>query len=152
MKKIVLMVVALMCMTSCDQIKSKIDSLTGKGHTEAVTEEEADGDEFEDVVAAPKASQGNFPGQSYESDQRFTDFEWLSQRYVTLDDINDLSRAQLRILRNAIYAMHGRKFKSDDLTNYFGSLPWYNGIYDEIPAGELSQLETDNINFIKRYE
>lgn len=36
-----------------------------------------------------------------------------------------LSQAQLRILRNAVYARHGRTFQAKDLKEFFSQEPWY---------------------------
>jgi hypothetical protein len=36
-----------------------------------------------------------------------------------------LSNADLRILRNSIYALHGYKFQSQDLLDYFSKYDWY---------------------------
>lgn len=74
--------------------------------------------------------------------------------YVKLSDsdLRDLSKSELRILRNTIYARHGRKFKSKDLDRYFNSFSWYNGVYDEIPVSWLSDIEKHNINLIQRFE
>lgn len=67
-------------------------------------------------------------------------------------DIATLSKPQLRILRNTIYARHGRKFKSEDLRNYFNSFSWYRPLYDEIAPEVLSDIEKHNIQIIKMYE
>lgn len=67
-------------------------------------------------------------------------------------DISGLSKQQLRILRNTIYARHGRKFKSDDLRNYFSSFDWYRPLYDEISPDALSEIEKHNIVLIRKYE
>lgn len=74
--------------------------------------------------------------------------------YVKLSesDLQGLSKSELRILRNTIYARHGRKFKSKDLDRYFNSFAWYNGIYDEIPSNWLSDIEKHNITLIQRFE
>lgn len=67
-------------------------------------------------------------------------------------DLQYLNKAQLRILRNTIYARHGRKFASADLRNYFSRFSWYNPIYDEISPNALSQIEKHNIQLIQKYE
>ncbi len=74
--------------------------------------------------------------------------------YVKLSDsdLYGLSKSELRILRNTIYARHGRKFKSQDLQQYFNSFPWYDGRYDEIPVSWLSDIEKHNINLIQSFE
>lgn len=67
-------------------------------------------------------------------------------------DLQHLTKAQLRILRNTIYARHGRKFKSADLHNYFSNFPWYTPLYDEISPNALSSVEKHNIQLIQKYE
>lgn len=52
-------------------------------------------------------------------------------------------------MRNAIYAMHGRKFKSRDLREYFSQFTWYHPRYNEV---RLSKIEQYNVNFIASYE
>lgn len=79
------------------------------------------------------------------------DFAWLSQRRVEYSDIADMSLADRRILRNAIYARHGYIFKSDDLREYFSQFSWYTPRYTDV-TGQLSELERDNVMFIKSYE
>ena len=80
-----------------------------------------------------------------------TIFDWLATRYVTEADIANHSH-ELRILRNAIYARHYRKFKDANLRNFFNQFQWYRGERDEIPASELNQYEQYNIQFIQKYE
>ena len=79
-------------------------------------------------------------------------FEWLSKRKLTDLDLAGLSRKELRIMRNSIYARHGRLFKSADLREHFNSQSWYNGYRDEVPANEMNAIEKYNIQFIKSYE
>ena len=68
-----------------------------------------------------------------------TPYDWLSTRYATANDLNSLDLGQLRVLRNSIYARHGRKFKDANLRRYFNSQPWYNGYREEISANELNK-------------
>ena len=81
-----------------------------------------------------------------------TPYDWLSSRYATHNDVASLNQGQLRVLRNSIYARHGRKFNDANLRQYFNSQPWYNGYRSEISANELNKFETYNINFIQKYE
>ena len=79
------------------------------------------------------------------------DFDWLSERYVTPDDLNWRSIDSLRILRNWIFARHGYKFKSQDLIQYFSQYPWYTPRFDNVNS-QLSEIELYNIDLIKKYE
>jgi len=95
------------------------------------------------VASVPSTRRGVVTGTIY---------DWLSQRKATAADLAGYDRGQLRVLRNSIYARHGRRFKDAGLRAYFNSQSWYNGYRDEIPAGELSKIEQYNIQFIQRYE
>lgn len=92
-----------------------------------------------------------FPGETDGGDWRFESFDWLSNRRVTSDEIHDLSPYRLRLLRNAIFAMHNYSFKSADLRDYFGRFNWYSPDYADVTS-MLSPIELDNISLIKRYE
>lgn len=71
---------------------------------------------------------------------------------LTDRDVAGLSKAQIRILRNTIYARHGRKFKSADLRDYFSGFSWYHGVHDEISPNSLSDIERHNIVLLQKYE
>lgn len=86
-----------------------------------------------------------------ETDERFTDFSWLSNQYVNYGDISDLPSSRLRILRNAIYARHNYRFQSADLQEYFGVYDWYEPLYTDV-NDRLSQIEIENIKYIKSLE
>lgn len=73
-------------------------------------------------------------------------------QYLTDDDVRDLSGPELRILRNTIYARHGRRFVSKDLQNYFSGFSWYTPRVNEVNPNELSAVEKHNIQLIQRYE
>ena len=47
-------------------------------------------------------------------------------------DLAVLSRAELRILRNTIFAKHGLIFQSNDLTEHFRQFDWYNPLYRNV--------------------
>ena len=81
-----------------------------------------------------------------------TQFDWLSTRYATDADLRGCDLGQLRVLRNSIYARHGRLFQDANLRSYFNAQSWYNGYRKEIPAGELNKFEKYNISFIQKYE
>lgn len=78
-----------------------------------------------------------------------------SNRKLTKSDLKNLSKKQLRLARNEIYARHGRIFEDTELQNYFESQSWYEGT---IPAEEffdseeLNAIERKNILLIKKYE
>jgi hypothetical protein len=66
-------------------------------------------------------------------------------------DLSALSREELRKLRNAVYARHGRMFDSPDLQSYFDKRPWYRprSDYDET---QLTETDRANIKLIQSME
>lgn len=113
---------------------------------EAPAEEEAVPQSAEESYDDPEpAYEEHHSSRSYDNG----DYAWLSQRRVTYDDIAGLSSEQIGYLRNAIYAMHGRKFVKAKYRNFFNQFSWYTPIYDEV---QLSSLEQQNVAFLKRYE
>lgn len=81
-----------------------------------------------------------------------TQYDWLSTRYATYDDIKNMDKGQIRVLKNAIFARHGRRFKDPNLRAYFNSQSWYNPTRDEVPPKEFNKFENYNIKFLLKYE
>ncbi|MFC4805256.1 YARHG domain-containing protein [Filifactor villosus] len=76
-------------------------------------------------------------------------------RYLAKEDLYGLSKEQLRIARNEIYARHGRKFKDEALQDYFNSQEWYMPLIeaDEFDKMvKLSDVERKNLDLIKSVE
>lgn len=78
-------------------------------------------------------------------------YDVTSARILTEKDIAGLSKKELRIIRNEIYARHGYIFKTDDMKVYFSSQPWYKGTRSDV-SSLLSDIEKKNVEFIKRHE
>lgn len=78
-------------------------------------------------------------------------FSQASQRLLTYTDINGLSKQDLKIMRNEIYARHGYIFKTSEMKSYFSRQSWYKGQHDDVST-LLSDIENKNIALIKSYE
>lgn len=78
------------------------------------------------------------------------DFSKLDFRLID-DDLKNLDKEQLRLMRNAVYARHGRLFKSVDLQSLFNCYAWYkkNPNYSD---NLLTEIDKYNIELIKMYE
>lgn len=78
----------------------------------------------------------------------------LLHHKITESDIRDLSKDELSLLRNSIYAHHGYRFTRDDLFNYFSQFSWYNPTTSDMNAAynSMSDIEKYNIDFIKSHE
>ena len=81
-----------------------------------------------------------------------TEYDYLSERYITEYDCSECDETQLKIYRNSIYARHGRYFKDNELSRFFYSYSWYDPYRKEVPESELNKYEKANIKFIRRIE
>ncbi|MGE3536908.1 MAG: YARHG domain-containing protein [Candidatus Tectimicrobiota bacterium] len=75
-------------------------------------------------------------------------------RPLTEDDVRGKSLWELEVMRNEIYARHGRRFLRRDLQRYFEQQPWYRGQYapEAFPPALLSDIQQNNAAFIHNYQ
>jgi YARHG domain len=79
------------------------------------------------------------------------DMEHFESRLVAEEMLKGLSLHELRLLRNEIYARHGRQFRIEWLSQYFYSQPWYDPREDNAEP-ELSETDKKNVETIVVYE
>ena len=79
------------------------------------------------------------------------DLEFFEDRIITEQMLHGLSLHELRLLRNEIYARHGRMFHADWLQQYFSSQPWYTAD-ENFKDEELSGNDKVNVETIVKYE
>ena len=85
-----------------------------------------------------------------------TYFDRLASELINAADVQDVaddlgvsySRAA-GILRNSIYARHGRFFVKAVYRDFFNQCSWYHPYRKEVPASELNSIEQRNIAFLK---
>ncbi len=79
------------------------------------------------------------------------DMELFENRTISESMLHGLSLYELRLLRNEIYARHGRIFRAIWLQQYFDQQPWYSA--DENFKDEsVSGADKQNVETIVRYE
>ena len=81
----------------------------------------------------------------------------ISSRYIDESELYNYSAGQLRLIRNEIFALHGRIFRSQDLRDYFSQKSWYVPTYDpdDFDANMfdyLNDYEAANLKVILNYE
>jgi hypothetical protein len=79
------------------------------------------------------------------------DMELFENRTISEQMLQGLSLHELRLLRNEIYARHGRMFRADWLQQYFYTQPWYNPD-ENFKDEQLSGNDKLNVETIVRYE
>lgn len=75
----------------------------------------------------------------------------IRTRNLTEQDLQGLTDRELKILRNEIYARHGRAFKTPSLSAHFSSYDWYK-INPKYSDSQLNSFEKRNAQFILNYE
>ena len=78
-------------------------------------------------------------------------FPQASERLLTSAELIGLSKQDLKIMRNEIFARHGYIFKTTEMKSHFVNQTWYRGQYDDVTS-YLSEIEKQNIELIKKYE
>ena len=79
------------------------------------------------------------------------DMELFENKLITETMLRGLSLHELRLLRNEIYARHGRIFKTMWIQQYFGFQPWYDA-KEDFKDEEISGSDKTNIETIVAYE
>jgi serine/threonine-protein kinase len=82
------------------------------------------------------------------------DYSWLSFRRATDADLDNMDGYTLDVMRNSIFARHGRRFVNPGLQQYFDKQSWYIPKYSpqEFPSNLLSDLERRNVEYISEYQ
>ena len=158
------------------KIEGTMDSFTVSEKTEATTVEPdamlSDGKEGEDTVAedpsaeaptgeaageaptgeaADEASQGEAANEG-DSEYIFPDSD---SKRLKKSDLKGMSKKELKLARNELYARHGYIFKDKSLARYFEGKSWYRGTIkgEDFKDNEsFNDIEIANRNLILKYE
>jgi hypothetical protein len=79
------------------------------------------------------------------------DMELFENKLISEPMLRGLSLYELRLLRNEIYARHGRQFQAPWLSQYFFSQPWYQPD-DNFKDEQLSGTDKTNVETIVAFE
>jgi len=79
------------------------------------------------------------------------DMELFENKLIAETMLRGLSLHELRLIRNEIYARHGRIFKTIWIQQYFGGQPWYDP-KEDFKDEDISGKDKTNIETIVAYE
>ncbi len=79
------------------------------------------------------------------------DMELFENKLIADRMLRGLSLHELRLLRNEIYARHGRIFKTMWIQQYFGNQPWYDP-KEDFKDEDLTGPDKTNVETIVAYE
>ena len=125
----------------------------------------ADGVFMIDFMAKPKAISGRWtandkkigsreftlPARVFKYNAKAGKYPQSSSQVLKEADVENLKPADLRVMRNEIYARHGYSFKLADMREYFDKLDWYMPMAVDVTT-KLTAREKENAALIKRYE
>jgi len=79
------------------------------------------------------------------------DMEQFQESAISADLLQGLTLFELRLLRNEVYARHGKRFHTQWIQDHFEAEPWYHAHagYEE---PKLSQIESRNVDLIVKDE
>lgn len=155
MKKYILILCGILALvsSSCSRQWIKTDSVTTAPNSQEASTQDTLSD-------GTKRDETPFPSdpsdETEESSEPQADYilpAAQSHKY-TAEELVSLTRDQLYLARNEIYARHGRIFKNNELSTYFGSREWYHGTIepDAFDEGILNEEEKQNICLLKNLE
>ncbi|MGN0466355.1 MAG: YARHG domain-containing protein [Lachnospiraceae bacterium] len=97
----------------------------------------------------------------YNSNKKLQDkldyiFPYSNTRYLDESDLEGISKEDIRIGKNEIYARYGRKFTTKSLQEYFDSKDWYEGTVEPKDDSQieerLNDYEKANIKFLQQHQ
>ena len=91
------------------------------------------------------------PARAYKYDPKAGEYPQSSARLLTEKDVENIRPADLRIMRNEIYARHGYTFQMPDMRKHFDDQDWYMAVSQDV-TDRLTEKEKKNAALIKRYE
>jgi hypothetical protein len=74
-----------------------------------------------------------------------------SKELLEKEFVANLTKADIFILRNSIFARHGFAFRDKQLRIYFESFDWYMPVFGDVKE-DLTEIEKQNIDLLLRYE
>ena len=75
-----------------------------------------------------------------------------SSRLLTKNEVAQMTKQELSLARNAIYARHGYQYNNAELSEFFGRQPWFKPTDVKMEDIPFTKIELDNIRLIKAQE
>lgn len=95
---------------------------------------------------------GSDPGYAYDSDYILP----TDTQYITEYDLYGLTKEEVVLARNEIYARYGYSFQSENIRVYFAAQPWYHEDTsinaNTFGTAQMNDYERANLKTIQQYE
>jgi len=111
---------------------------------------------YVDFGKGKKTKEKSENGDVYDGERYATTSEGLdklnaSMNLLVKNDLVNLKKADLLVLRNSIFARHGYTFKKPLLSLFFSAQSWYIPLSTDVTA-QLTPVEKKNLELMKPYE
>lgn len=124
-----------------------------KVNSEPKREEKLKKEEVKNEVQEPVKEPEVEPKESEPVEEETAELEFIlpssDSRYYLKSELEGLTKEELRLARNEIFARHGRRFEDSELQIYFESKSWYRGTDSDYT---LNKYEQANCDLIVEYE
>jgi hypothetical protein len=74
-----------------------------------------------------------------------------STQKLSEENLKELKKIDLEIIRNTIFARHGYTFKKKTFRQFFDYVDWYVPVSDDVSV-QLTNIEKENIALLKKFE
>ena len=146
-----------------DSAEFRTTERTDTKHTVAAEPEEKVADEPTAVVPQKTVAEVAMPVQSTlpvvpvtttGTDNMYNNVRLIdaSSRLLKKDEVAQMTKDELALARNAIYARHGYSFKNPELGAFFSAQTWFNPTGLDINSVPFTETELANIKLIKSVE
>ena len=78
-------------------------------------------------------------------------YQVASERILSNNEIANMDKTELKLMKNEIFARYGYIFKKAEMKSYFESQHWYQPKYEDVTSF-LSDIEKRNIKLLNDYE
>lgn len=131
-------------------VQINVGEYTGNNSTQNSSNENTDEENMEENSTVDNNSSDetdNENGNENSSEYILPD---SSDRYLSADDVKGLTKDQIKLAINEIYAKHGRIFTDSYYNDYFSSKSWYEGSVsaDDFDESVLNEYEKANIDLL----
>jgi hypothetical protein len=89
--------------------------------------------------------------RKFKYDPKAGTYPKTSTKLLKVAEVENMRPAELRLMRNEIYARHGYAFIIEDMQKHFATVDWYMPVALDVTT-KLTDIETKNAALIKRYE
>jgi YARHG domain-containing protein len=89
--------------------------------------------------------------RKFKYDPKAGTYPKASTKLLKAADVENMRQAELRLMRNEIYARHGYSFIIEDMQKHFATADWYMPVVLDVTT-KLTEIENKNAALIRRYE